>query len=128
MGGVLGNTAKATIVAVIVFVKYQRFDGSALFFAILGIPSAALVGVIIAMILRLIARKVRTGIVARTTAGGCLVLAMGVIAYFGGVSNWSADDISTWMLASLFYLDFGFLTGAIAGLLAGAKTIAASRN
>lgn len=122
LGGVLGNLAKAIIVAAGIFISSTRFDGSVLFFAVLGIPSAAISGLIIAIIIRVIARKFRMGIIARAATGAGLLLALGLIAYFSDVSSWSADEISTWMIASLFYIDFGLITGAVAGIMAGPKS------
>jgi hypothetical protein len=121
LGGVLGNLAKAAIVAAGILISSTRFDGSVLFLGILGIPSAAISGLIIAIIIRVIARKIRMGIIARAATGAGLLLALGLTAYFSDVSSWSADEISTWMSASLFYIDFGLITGAVAGIMAGRK-------
>ena len=70
LGGVLGNLAKATIVAAGILISSTRFDGSVLLLGILGIPSAAISGLIIALIIRVIARKIRMGIIARAATGG----------------------------------------------------------
>lgn len=120
LGGVLGNLAKSIIVAAGMLISSTRVDGSVFFLAILGIPCAAISGLIIAIIIRVIARTIRMGIIARAVTGAGLLLAVGLIAYFG-VSDWSLDDISTWMVTSLFYIDFGLITGAVAGILAGQK-------
>jgi hypothetical protein len=120
LGGMLGNLAKAVAVSVISFAS-GRFDHSLIFFALLGIPTAMLAGVMIALVLRLIARWHSFGIFGRAIFGAILLFTPGVTAYIAGVSSWSADYISTWAVASLLYIDFGVLTGMAAGIMAGPK-------
>jgi hypothetical protein len=121
LGGVLGNLAKAAVVSLFLLLSPGRFDDSLLLLGVLGIPAAAIMGVVIAAILRLIARRYSFGVFGRATIGGALLLALGAIAYTLGVSGWSIDDISTWIVATLFYSDFGIATGAVAGIMAGRK-------
>jgi hypothetical protein len=84
---------------------------------------AAIAGVVIALILRLIARRHSFGVLGRATVGAAFLLVLGVIAYNLGVSGWSIDGISTWIVATLFYIDFGVVTGAVAGFMAGQKKV-----
>ena len=129
LGGLLGNFAKSIIIWVIFSLIYPKKIGyfgtapTVLLFVILGIPSSIIMGVIIAVVIRAINLKkgYGMGFPGRAAIGAGIVCALRVVIYLydiliPAVNRWSADNFSAWMIASLFYIDFGVIIGATAGL------------
>jgi len=120
LGGVLGNVLKAAILLIVLSIAGGQLRAGVLLFALLGIPPAAIAGVLIAVALYLLGQHVELGKFGRALIGAGLLLAVGIATYITGISQWSADNYSTWVAASLFYGDFGLTVGTLAGLMAAA--------
>lgn len=66
------------------------------------------------------------GVVGRAVIGVTLLVLFGlvILAYdklHPDINRWSYNT-STWMILSLFYLDFGLIIGAAAGIVAGRES------
>ena len=66
------------------------------------------------------------GFIARAAIGATLLFAFWLLLfsfdkYFPRSNRWSADNPSSWMVASLFYGDLGLTIGSIAGVMAKRK-------
>ena len=134
-GAIVANFAKAAIIWIVLTFFYSKragyFDSNtvAFLFAISGIPSAAVAGAVIALVIRGVDSKagINLGPVGRAAVGAGLLCATSLLLYyydkyFPRINRWSADNPSSWMVWSIAYWDFGIMIGAIAGVMSTRET------
>ena len=123
VGGILGSFLKAAAAWIYYsFVPPPTIWGyiggnPVVFFAIIGIPSAAATGAMVSTILALASEKRGRGfgLAARIVLGGGIVGILGAILMHAGLS---ADNLLSWLIVSVFYLDFGVTIGVVAAAFA----------
>jgi hypothetical protein len=129
MGGLLGNTVKSAIFGLYFSFISTESSGyfrntslvEAMFF--LGMPSAVVMSIIIVSIIRGITLRSERhiGVLGRAILGPLIMSVLLAIILLVTGNVLPVRNSSSWMIASLFYGDFGVIIGAIAGMMAGQR-------
>lgn len=133
-GGIAANLLKAIVAWILYsFILRTRFGyfgnvGTFFLFALLGIPAAAIAGGLIGLLIGAFSpMKGRyIGVVGRALIGVTLLVCFWLVllAYdklYPDTNRWSSSS-STWMIFSLFYMDFGLIIGAATGIMVGRES------
>jgi hypothetical protein len=129
MGGLLGDFVKAAIFWLYYSFIHTEASGyldnpsATILFAVLGIPSAILFGIIITAIVSAIKLKSgrRIGILGGAAIGVGLIGASVAILLFLPIRGLPVDNWFSWAITASFVGDFGIIIGAVAGMTAGHK-------
>lgn len=129
MGGLLGNLAKfAAFWFYYSFIQteasgYLGNTRAAGIFAVLGVPPAIFLSIIIVLVVRSIGLQTRRriGVLVGAAIGvgfmGALVVTISLIPKMG----LSLDSFFSWIIVAPFVGDFGITIGAAAGMMAGQR-------
>lgn len=123
LGAVVGSSLKAVAAWIYYsFVHPQPTWGyigrnPVVFFAVIGIPLAAIIGAMVGAILGLVGKSTGRsfGFVARIVFGGGIVGLLGAI-FMHPRAGLPIDNLISWLIVSIFYWDFGVGNGVMAGM------------
>ena len=122
LGGLLGAFVKALLFWIFYVFKPEADGGYkylVIMLPIFGLPWAALAGALIGYAVGKRSHDKKPGLLASSVVGAGALAVIGVSGYFLGARSVSIDNVMGISIFSLFFPDFGVISGALAGLLCG---------
>ena len=122
LGGLLGALVKALLFWIFYVFKPEADGGYkylVIMLPIFGLPWAALAGALIGYVIVNISDHKRPGLWTSSAVGAGALAAIGAAGYLLGARSVSIDNVVGVSIFSLFFPDFGVISGALAGLLCG---------